>query len=636
MRSGRRRTRLGRRALVLVLAGLLAAGASRALDESTQGSATSRPNILLILLDDLGISDLGPYGPSGIKTESLQRFAGQSVRFTDFYTTPLCSPTRAAILSGLYPQRFGIRRVLPPSSSLGLPERVSLLPEMLKAAGYDTAHFGKWHLGRTRPLESGFDRSAVLLPSGTYFGPTLRLDDREEVQRGGHQTRVITDYALHYLREARESRRPFFLNLWYNAPHAPAVPPRDWADRYPDTELGRYNALVGAVDEEIGRVLDALESLGMWEKTIVVIASDNGGARLGSETLRGFKGSVFEGGIRAPLMMRWPGHWEPGSVSDSVVACQDLLPTLAEALGLEAPLVDGESFLPSLRKERWSRSGPLVWETPYPKSRFEPTRGFLNAFAIRSGDLKLVFDQDTPSRHFKRAQSDSPWSLKLFDIAQDPLESVDLFSQRAEDVQALLDGYWIWRERVGRLPLVFEDARRGEGLVFGEPGRAPFDSQEGYDVRDERNLSFTARIRRLESPGGPAVIVSQPGSWELISRKDGHLSLVVLGKDGERRRVASEQALEPGVWCDVAFGIYSFRYSEKLLRLYLDGEVYERVVELEPLDELEGGPGFGARADGGAPFLGEIRDARFYGMFLLPAEVGRIRRERDALGKGSR
>ncbi len=406
---------------------------------------TRRPNIVLILADDLGYGDLGVYGSRTIATPNLDRLAREGMRFTSFYANgPICTPTRVALLTGRYPQRFGLHGGLAVDSSWGLPAGTVTLPRLLRTADYETMHVGKWHVGHGaeefRPLAKGFDGfygflHAHHLPK-TYNHPRLRRGEDPEKVRSGHLTDLLTEEAESFLRRQAGSEEPFFLNLWTFSPHKPAQPPRRWAERYDDTAEGRYAAQVSALDESVGRLLTVPDETGLSGDTLVLFSSDNGGARdlHGRRTegapmnsfngpLRGGKNQLLEGGIRVPLIVRWPGRVTAGAVSDALAASFDLFPTLADTAGadLDGVPIDGRSLKATLTGAPDDFSGPLFWQDVHAGE---------SRFAVRRGDWKLRSAREKTT---------------LYNLRVDLDETTDLASDRPEIVADLLAAHDNWR-----------------------------------------------------------------------------------------------------------------------------------------------------------------------------------------------
>ncbi|MEM7581921.1 MAG: sulfatase [Acidobacteriota bacterium] len=422
--------------------GACAASSAGSNAEKTEAAAPAdaipeQPNILLMLADDLGYGDLGSYGNRKIATPNLDRLAREGMRFSSFYTNgSTCTPTRLSLLTGRYPQRLGAYGGLKIDSDWGLPAGTKTLAHELRRGGYETVHVGKWHLGHVhqehQPLAHGFERffgflHAHQLPK-TYRNPRLRSGQGPEAAHDGHLTELLTDRAIAFLEGRTGEDRPFFLNLWYFSPHKPLQPPARWAERYADSEQGRYAAMVSSLDEAIGRLLKALEDRGLERETVVIFLSDNGGVwdlhegRNGP--LRGGKTQLFEGGIRAPLIVRWPGRVAAGSVSSEVTASFDAYPTLLEIAGVEPPLeIDGRSLLPVLEGDGMASERALFWEEIYAGRK----QG-----AVRAGRWKLTLGG----------------TARLFDLEHDPGEASDLATRYPGVVDRLRSAYGSWRSEM--------------------------------------------------------------------------------------------------------------------------------------------------------------------------------------------
>jgi arylsulfatase A-like enzyme len=407
----------------VVLTGLSAIpSVSGAPDNAVNPSASknrSSPNILLLVVDDLGWGDVGFHGGSE-HTPTLDRLAREGVELQRFYAYPVCSPTRAALLTGQMPRRLGIATVLGPRQAL--PAGLPTFPRTLQSAGYQTFLVGKWHLGaQSSPLQNGFDHFYGFLGAEVdYFKHTgMRggLDwqrDNQPVEEPGYSTFLLADEAIR-LMERRDVERPFFLEAAFNAPHFPLSAPEEYLAKYKNLPWRRatYAAVVDALDASIGRILDALDKLGLRDNTIVLFFSDNSAGENGSDgPFRSGKDTVFEGGIRVPCLLRWPGHIEADTVSQQPLAVQDLFPTLAAAAGVPV-------------KDASKADGKNLWE-PLCSGRVQDRGAFVIAgtdFAIFDGDWRLIEISDG-----KRS---------LYQIVKDPGETIDLYSSSADIAQRL-------------------------------------------------------------------------------------------------------------------------------------------------------------------------------------------------------
>lgn len=418
------------------------------------------PGVLLIVADDLGWGDLGCYGQARVATPNLDRLAAEGLRFTDFYAgASVCIPSRAALMTGKHTGHGWLRT----NTMQPLPESETTLAELLKARGLDTAVIGKWALGNSpragSPLVQGFDTYYGFIDqvqAHRSFPPFLLEDDRRvtfpdnETKREHCTQELFTEKAVAYLRARGEA--PFFLLLSYTAPHADLDLPESapelaqyralgWPEtpyverggerlyRDQPTPRAARAAMVARLDRDVGRLLDTLRELGRERDTLVLFTSDNGASPEGGADLeffrangglRGGKGELYEGGLRVPLLARWPGTLEPG-VSAQVAAAWDLLPTLVELAGGAVPAgIDGVSLAPLLagRTREPRERPPLYWEHSGPE----------NWQALRRGAWKVVR---------RRVQTKEPL-LELYDLAADPGETRDLAAARPELAAELL------------------------------------------------------------------------------------------------------------------------------------------------------------------------------------------------------
>ena len=391
-------------------------------------------NILLIVVDDLGYGDLSCYGASDVHTPNIDALAARGQRFTQFYANcPVCSPTRASILTGRYPDMVGVPGVIRThrDNSWGrLSDEAVLLPQILKEEGYHTACIGKWHLGLEAPdtpNDRGFDLFQGWLGDMMDDYYTHRRHDinymrhnHEEIDPEGHATDIFTGWACDYLNERAGIRdEPFFLYLAYNAPHSPVQPPEDWLEKVKAREPGmneeraKLVALIEHLDDGIGRVIRTVEDSGQSENTLVIFVSDNGGdgrRAANNGPLRGAKGDMFDGGIRVPMIAAWPGQIAPGTESNAVGITMDLFATAADVAQSHVDLpVEGISLLPTLHGGQQKTGGrTLFWVR-----REGGEYGGRAYYAARQGDFKLL--QNSPFEPYE-----------LYNLANDPQETTPL------------------------------------------------------------------------------------------------------------------------------------------------------------------------------------------------------------------
>lgn len=412
---------------------------------SSHGQPPARPHIVHIVADDLGSKDVGFNGCTDIKTPNLDKLAAEGATLTQFYAQPMCTPTRAALLTGRYPFRYGLQTsVIPSVSTYGLDTSERLLPQCLKDAGYKTAIVGKWHLGHADrkywPKQRGFDHQyGAMIGELDYFtheehGVLDWYRDNEPVREEGYTTTLIGADAVRLI-ENHDPNTPLYLYLAFNAPHTPYQAPQEFLDRYPDIEdptRRTYAAMVTCLDDQIGRVVAALEKKGIRDKTLILFHSDNGGthnplfagvmADMSSVKIpcdnspsRDGKGSLYEGGTRVCALANWPGQIAPQTV-DETIHVVDLHPTLARLAGAST-------------KECKPLDGVDVWETiatgrPSPRSEIvyniEPFRA-----GLRQGRWKLIWKTLLPS------------SVELYDIEADPSETTNVAAANPQIVATL-------------------------------------------------------------------------------------------------------------------------------------------------------------------------------------------------------
>jgi len=419
----------------------------------------AKPNIVLILADDLGYGDLGCYGCDTIRTPNLDRLAQSGMRFTDFYmASSVCSASRAALLTGCYPLRVGIPGVLSANVHIGIHADEELLPELLKRNGYATAIFGKWHLGNQKtfwPLNNGFDEWLGTIGSNDMGKgkPTLAArraglagvelveqDTVIEVNPEQSQlTRRYTEKATDFI--ARHRTQPFFLYVPHNMPHTPLFASQQRVGR---SKRGLYGDVVEEIDWSVGQILDAVETHRLTERTIVIFTSDNGpwlifGNHGGSAgPLRGGKKQAFEGGHRVPMIVRWPGRVPAGTLCTEPVVAFDLLPTLVACTGSDTPLRRGDG----------KDISPLLFGTANAKTPHEFMAFYYQdeLRAVRSGNWKMQFahtDRNAPdpdaigNEGLRGGVATVRFPTALYDLANDIAESNDVSDEHPEVVTRL-------------------------------------------------------------------------------------------------------------------------------------------------------------------------------------------------------
>jgi len=414
------------------------------------GSVPTRPNIILIMADDLGYGDLSCYSSKTIETPHLDALAREGLSFQDYHANgPVCSPTRAALMTGRYQQRSqheGVIFANGPSRETGLALSEITVAEVLQAAGYRTAAIGKWHLGyhvEFNPVRHGFDLFRGYVSGNVDYHSHIDGAGIEDWWRNeqkepdaGYVTDLLSDYAVQFIEENKGN--PFFLYVAHEAPHFPYQGRNDKAGRtpgHPHPQLGHrldrqgaYREMIEAMDEGIGRLIKTVRESGLEQQTLILFCSDNGATQEGSNgVLRGFKGSLWEGGHRVPAIAWWPGRIPPGTVSAETVLSMDLFPTLAAIAVAEVPgdlNLDGLDISPVLFEgrplpERW-----LFWR-------------YRSQKAARRGQWKLLI-----SRQKKTEQAD----VYLFDLTRDRAEQHNLASQEPDRVRRMRHRLEAWEK----------------------------------------------------------------------------------------------------------------------------------------------------------------------------------------------
>ncbi|GAB3901162.1 sulfatase-like hydrolase/transferase [Larkinella knui] len=433
-----------------LIAGLVLAAISTLFISTRPQRAATRPNIVFIFADDLGWGDLSGYGATDLKTPHIDSLMRAGLRFTRFYAnSSVCSPSRAALLSGRWPERVGVPGVIRDDStdSWGYLAPGLLLPNYLQKAGYHTALVGKWHLGlepENAPNERGFQEFYGFLGDmmDDYYtklrnGHNFMRHNRQTIDPPGHATEVFTDAAIRYLTARKGNSKPFFLYLAYNAPHNPLQPPAEWLERVLqrdsaiDPTRAKLVALIEHMDANVGRVVAALKANGQLANTLIVFTSDNGGWKPGKANngpVRDYKGTLYEGGIRVPAGVAWPGHIQPGRVSDERLQLSDWMPTFLELAGIKAPAeLDGKSMTGVLLTDQPDASTlEAIRQRPlfFIRREGNDTYKGLTTQAVRLGDWKLL--QPNPFAPYE-----------LYNLQKDPKETTNLVSQEKQKATEL-------------------------------------------------------------------------------------------------------------------------------------------------------------------------------------------------------
>jgi arylsulfatase A-like enzyme len=460
------------------------------------------PNILLIVLDDFSYNDLGANGNPNTPTPYLDALAAQGIRYTRHDADTTCSVARAALMTGTYPAIHGLR-----PTHLGLSTGTPTIASMLRDAGYTTQHIGKWHIAAATleqsPSQLGFDNwfgflhqnelqgassDGVHFLAPTYLNPWLRDNQSAPRQYPGHLTDILTERAIQFLDSQKERARPWFLNLWYYAPHQPIQPAARFQEKHPATKEGIYHALIEQLDFSIGEVLQALEKNGQRDNTLVIVVSDNGGDNAHTDNnypFYGKKTEFNEGGLRTPLLMRWPGHVQSGAVSDEKVSLYDLFPTIAQASAATPPphLIGRDLLGPGPRPGM-----PYYWE-----------------YSDSATTTYSVLSADGRWRHTGGSWADPV----LNDLVSDPSGQTNVADAHPDIVRRLREDYLAWRlaARVVTNVDYQQLNEQGGALLRGDDlQRSP--GRNGY--------TFAIGVRPADDDNGATqVIAEQVGRWRV-------------------------------------------------------------------------------------------------------------------------
>ncbi|MBI1760945.1 MAG: sulfatase-like hydrolase/transferase [Acidobacteria bacterium] len=434
--------------------------------QTKKNTPLTPPNIVILLADDLGYGDLGCYGHPQIRTPYLDILAKEGLRLTSYYSgAPVCSPSRAALLTGRIPQRDGIGDWIPENSGIFLPKETATLAKELQRANYATAMMGKWHLNskmdgsEPTPGEHGFQywfaTQNNALP--THENPVNFFRNGQPVgPLKGYSSTLIVDEALEWLKQ-RKADQPFFLYVPFHAPHELVASASTFFLEYAkgrSADEAQYFGNVAQLDYEIGRLLQMLDQLKVAENTLVIFASDNGpetlnryktatrsygtAGQLNGKKLRGMKLHLYEGGLRVPAILRWPAVIKPGRVSDAPVSAMDVMPTLRALVGLSEPELplDGESIAALLQSEKHLRQRPIYWQ--YDQAIKSQTDKFLPKMALRAGDFKLLVASD-----FK--------TVELYNVKLDPAETNELSARELPRVRDMVEKVKLTHSQIAAL-----------------------------------------------------------------------------------------------------------------------------------------------------------------------------------------
>lgn len=534
----------------------------------------ARPNILLIMADDLGSNDLELTNPDH-RTPHLNRLAAGGVRFTRHYTDTTCSPTRVGVLTGLDPARLGFRPV-----QRGIPSDVMTLPKALSQEGYNTYHIGKWHTGNVTegrsPTQAGFDGWYGFLsqfdlrgPSldglhfkwPTYRDPWIQTEAKEPEKTRGHLTDLLTNEAIRTIKELNTEEAPWFVNLWYFAPHAPIEPAPRFIEKYPDNPNGHYRALIEQLDASVGRITAQLRTLGILDETLIIFMSDNGGTNEVSNNngdLPGRKGQMVEGGVRTPLIWHWPAKLPGLRIVEEPVSMLDVLPTVAAIVGhdLTEHELAGVDLWPSIIGGAPFPERYLFWESLSHES--------LSYSVLDAGGRWRLVNRDGRKT--------------LYDVGGIASEAhLNVLDEHPQVAESLEREYEVWHQRQHRI------AARIETLT--EDGAASISGDDIQRSPGQGGLTFGIGVTPtsvLRAPNKMQHIAGQEDFWHLSFKNGKPLTLHFLGErlDGP---------VLPNAKCSAIIITSYYRYSRMspeenvgFTELYVDGALVDSVERTRP------------------------------------------------------
>jgi arylsulfatase A-like enzyme len=534
-----------------------------------ESGPTPRPNVLLIVLDDFGYNDLGANGNRHTPTPALDRFSQQGARYTRHYAHSTCTPARVALLTGRSPAQSGFR-----PTHVRLSSDTPTIASVLHDNGYHTEHIGKWHVGNSSesdaPLHAGFEKWFGFLTQfdlqgnrgargrgrpGEYINPWLRGDSGPSKRFSGHLTDILTDRATNFLENNPADSQPWFLNLWYLAPHQPIQPSKSFADSFPNSDEGKYHALIAQLDHNIGRVLRTLDEQGLSKDTLVIVLSDNGGTNRETENNSPFWGrktTFFEGGVRTPLLIRWPGRTQANTVISEAASIYDIFPTIAHAAGAPVPdTLEGRDLF----TDDGPPPRPLFWE----HSNSEQHR-----YAVLSADRRWRFVPPI-----------------LNDLEADFTGSTNVMDEHPDVAAELREEFLRWRLKT-----------REVATKFRRDGDHTSGTLEGNDMlRSPGHGGFTFAIG-ITPGGSPSssnqVVAEQNERWRLDYHPDHGLSLELLGLSARGPKLSEGQCHEVVVSSDHQFPLQRPRRARTILNLYVDGQLVDSARDDAPVPNLKG------------------------------------------------
>ncbi|MES1991176.1 MAG: sulfatase-like hydrolase/transferase [Pseudomonadota bacterium] len=582
---------------------------------------STRPNILLILADDLGNNDIATWGDGKAPTPAMDALSAQAVRFRRFYTDSTCSPSRAELLSGRPPVSIGFQ-----PNAIGLPTDLDTLPKTLQKLGYKTAHIGKWHVGEALeyrgidPGHQGFDywfgmlnhfvlrgpgpNGEILQREPTYIAPWLQENGAPPQQHHGYLDNILTDKAISLI--SKGGATPWFINLWLLSPHTPYQPDPASAHQFPDTPQGKYMAMLKGLDHNLARLLDALHKSGQAANTIVIFASDNGGinrVRDNNYPLVGKKAQYTEGGVRTPFLLLWPGHYEDRDIR-TVTSLMDIYPTLISLVGGEQPKgLTGRNLQPLLNGHPIKALKELYWASDVDTPKMSYAGHLLQERRFFYVDMfgQLESNHLTPPINDLRSKEQP---VKPFDI-----KTADMMIKK-------------WEKEVRFVPLQWIPAstKYPAHLTGRDFQRAPL--LNGYSIGME--------LRGMAPSNAVQTLLAQKGVWDIRFLPDNRLQVQYgvtqfTSKPVTPAKGCNSLVVTASVQPSYHWPFFLKGYSR--LIIYWNGQSVLDSTELIKRPDTErplANPTYiGSRPDGTLPYLGDpIAQPTLINKFLIPSEQG--------------
>jgi len=590
-------------------------------------ASETKPNILLILLDDAGYGDIAGFSPdSTAPTPRLKQLAEEGVRFTRFYADSTCQSARLSLLTGKQASRIAM-----PPDFAGISPEVETLPEKLRQAGYQTFHIGKWHLGENTvlawPSAQGFDHWFGFLnqfvlrgPDAqgnmkyrrpTYDNPWLQRNDAAPQPHNGHLEDILADEVVNILRQqaARQKSKdtpPWFINYWTFAPHNPATASEVYLNQFPDTREGKFQALLKQLDDNIARVLKTLDETGQAENTLVIVLSDNGGTNemtMNNASYAGIKGVYSEGATRVPMIIRWPGHLAADTTYNDITVIYDVYPTLLSLAGVNIDDSDGVNLVPLVQQNTPRPPQTLFWET---------ATNVTYQYSVLSADGRWRLDDG-----------------RLFDLQNDPYAQTDIAASTPEIYRALRQQFLDWRREVHHVQLPVETLENGK--VFRISGdsfrRSPGDGA----------FTFVTSITPTAGVIPQGMIAEQKNMWSMALQEDQRIHL---------RMHDQEMVSEPLTLQGCTPLVLSAYYSRSGIQPQNDMGVWflwagGKQVLLETRSKPSLFPDFfleptyvGRGADGANPLMARLESPQFYNEFYFLNDPWQVERNPQWLAEG--